>query len=186
MKKKSSQPITRKEFIERCSNGKTKLSYNTLRSDIHRGHVLVLDDNKIDPDDPMNAAYIEKRLAEANDNTKMDRLEADLEKKRLEKEKAEEELIITRIKRQKLQGELIPTDVMKIMFSTHFKSMTQAFQNASEQMVTDLVKRLGGNAVDVADAKGRLLKSINAATKKGMDQTGVEMEKVVEEFSSLK
>lgn len=178
--------LTKKDFQERCSTQKFQLSYNTLKSDVRRKKINVLENGKIDPDDPINAEYITTKLDEFENQAKQGRVEAELEKKKLEKEKAEEELIITRIKRQKLQGELVPTDLMKTMFSTHFKSMTQAFQNAAEQMVTDLVKKLGGNAKDVADAKGKLVTSINAATKKGMDQTKVEIEKVVEEFSSVR
>ena len=85
-----------------------------------------------------------------------------------------------------MEGELIPTELVKQIFATHFKSFTQAFHNGAEQVAVDMVKRLNGGREDVSWAKGILVEIVNEAANKGRAMSQQEIKAIVDEYSETK
>lgn len=179
--------VSKKDFANLCGGVDSKpVSMTTIYSDIKRDKIEVLSNGKIDVDNPVNSEYVRNRRSSEKTKAKVKVIEVDREKKQIEKLQAEENLRIAQIKRQKLEGELIPTDLVKNIFSTHFRTYTQSFHNAAEQIAVDLVKKLGGSREDTAWAKGQLVITINNAVKKGRDLSKQEVDVVVKEYSQTK
>ena len=56
----------------------------------------------------------------------------------LEAKKKERELAILAIKEDKLKGEVIPSDLVKILFLQHFKAVGASFRNSIETIITGI------------------------------------------------
>lgn len=178
--------VSTKEFSVLCGIEGTPLNMSTLYTDIKRKNVNQGSDYKIDITDPINIEYIELKKEATLMNSKSASVEFDRKKKRLEVEKAHEDLKIARIKRQKLEGEVIPHELVTQVFKSHFKSITQSFHNASEQMAIDVVKRLNGKRSDISWAKGVMVSSVNDAVRKSKAMSAKEISNIVEEYSNSK
>lgn len=173
----------RKQLRERCGNPGNPIPAGTLKSAVSRGHLVVDEDGLIDDENPINKEWIEKKLNEAEKGKQVNKVKFNAKKAELETEKLEEELRVARIKRQKMEGELIPTSLVKNMFQTHFKNFKRTFTAASEQISTDLVKKLGGDINDQAKAKEMLVLTVNSAADQGLEMSKADIRMLVEEYS---
>lgn len=106
-----------------------------------------------------------------------------LEKKRLDIKKVEEEILIARIKREKMSGDLIPTDLVKVLFASHFKSITTSFHQAIENLISTIAKRNSLDREQVAKIRGELTKVINDAVGNSIETSKKELKNIVDEYS---
>ncbi len=178
--------VTYKEFLEMCGTKEQPLSYQTLHAAIRRKQVKAdVEKRRINPLLKINADWRKSRQqlqksknSDANEIYKIQAL-----KRKLELQKVEEELAVVKFKRQKLEGELIPTLLVSGIFATHFKSITKGFHDAANQIATDAVKRLKGNEKDLAWIKGYLIPVINDAVTKARKVSEIEIKNIVKEYS---
>jgi hypothetical protein len=63
------------------------------------------------------------------------------EKKNAEMEKMSEETDLIRLKKQKIMGVLIPTELVKSLFAQHNKSVVVTFQQDGEEIILEISKK---------------------------------------------
>jgi hypothetical protein len=112
------------------------------------------------------------------------KLEQELKQQELEKKTVETRLL--ELKEQKMRGELIPTDLVKIIFAQHSKSMVTEFKNDIEGMLTIFSKKTGMNSNQVAEMRGQILEAINNAVAKSVDHSKKNLDAIVNEFVEVK
>lgn len=106
-----------------------------------------------------------------------------LEKKKLDIEKVKEDIEIAKLKREKLSGELIPTDLVKIIFATHSKSITTGFHQGVENILSQIAKQAGLDREQIAKIRGNLIDIINKGIKTAGTTSRKDLANVVAEYS---
>ena len=110
----------------------------------------------------------------------------ELEVKRLSITKAEEEIQLAILKREKLAGEVIPTDLVRIMFASHFKNVTTYFHQAVENLITQIAKKNDLSREQVAKIRGKLTGVINKGIENALSASKKELKGIVEDYSNKK
>lgn len=111
-------------------------------------------------------------------------VELDREAKYLTVLKAREQVEIERMKKEKMQGEVIPTDLVKQLFNQHFKNLCLQFKDEAEKIATVMVKSLGGKNADKVEIFSRLEGSINRAIDEARELTALDIKQIVMEHSA--
>ena len=106
-----------------------------------------------------------------------------LEKKQLDIERAKEEIEIARLKKEKLSGDLIPTDLVRIVFATHSKSITINFHQAVENILSQIAKQAGLDRDQIAKIRGSLIEIINKGVKNALAASKKDLKNIVAEYS---
>lgn len=106
-----------------------------------------------------------------------------LEKKQLDIERAKEDIEIARLKKEKLSGDLIPTDLVKIVFATHSKSITINFHQAVENLLSQIAKQAGLERDQIAKIRGSLIGIINKGVKNAGVTSKKDLKNIVAEYS---
>ena len=74
----------------------------------------------------------------------------------------------------KMEGKMIPTELVFITFKSHFKEAYQQFYYAAEQITNDTIRKMGGGKKEIAEMKGALIptlnETINRVREKSLDQ----------------
>ena len=107
----------------------------------------------------------------------------ELQKRELDIIKAEEEIEITKMKRAKMAGELIPTDLVLLLFASHFKNVTTSFHQATEILITTIAKQNNLDRKQIAKIRGELIVIINSAINDAMGLSKKELKNLVTEYS---
>jgi hypothetical protein len=186
------------DFARLCGVRRSTISVNIKRKN------LVLNKNKmIDDSNPVNKIYMDRMLSKkgkepakvskenestaelppASNTPKKDLLSLDKEKKALDIKKIKEEIDLLKIKKAKQEGENIPTVVVKSAFSQHFKSVTTAFKNASNRLVTEISKRKGLTKKEQAEITGKLYFFINEAISEAIEDSKSSIDLIIQEYS---
>lgn len=103
-------------------------------------------------------------------------------KKYLDIELQESKLRLDRIKEEKQMGLLIPVDLVKSLFSVHFKSIITEFHQAAEGISIDFASRLGGNREDEIIMRSKLYDIINNAVSRSSENSIKSLNKTIDEF----
>ena len=104
-------------------------------------------------------------------------------KKQLEIESLENSNKIAQIKLDKLNGVLIPTDLVMVLFGQHSKSLTTAFHQASENFVVEMSAAYGVKKVDTARMRGELITIVNKAIKDSLEISRSGINNIVDEYA---
>lgn len=104
-------------------------------------------------------------------------------KKQLEIESLESENKIKKIKLDKLNGVVIPTELVMIMFGHHSKSITTAFQQAAENFIVLMVQSYGVDKKTQAKIRGDLIAVINKSIKESLEISRNGIENIVDEYA---
>lgn len=110
----------------------------------------------------------------------------DLEKKKLDIEKTTEEIEILKVKKDKLHGAVIPTEVVKMLFAQQFKSVTAAFHLGADNYLMELAKLKGLNREEVATLRGKLIEIINVAISDSVTESKKMIVNIISEYSERK
>lgn len=181
--------LTRREFCALCAYKEKGQTYQALVVDIKRGKVVEKKIGQtffIDPKHPLNKSYIEDKKAFYQLKYVGTAVEWKAEKERIELEKATEDLEIKKMNRAKLEGELIPTELVKIVFKTHLKEVYQQFHNAAGQIAMDTIRKFGGSKADIAEMKGELVESLNVAIEKAQRSSQQQVKQIKAEYLDAK
>ena len=199
---------TRKQFYEKCGVARGYLNMYIKRNKVILTNGMIddtlqenayfmqkcIDKRGIKPDvdevrkpiKPISEKIIEETKEaqnETDDPEAINQYSLGLEKKKLDIEKVEEEILITRIKREKMSGDLIPTDLVKVLFASHFKSVTTSFHQAIENLISTIAKRNSLDRGQVAKIRGELTKVINDAVSNSIEISKKELKNIVDEYS---
>jgi hypothetical protein len=185
--------ITLVEFKSRIAKaqGTKTVHHSTVREAIDRGEVptVVNSDGKqkIDWHDRKVQEYVKNRKERFNPDKPNARAYSELEKRETELKlrKLEEEAKFKELQRRKLQGEMVPVEMVTKVISTQLKNYTQQFYYASDQMARDLVKQLKGTPEDAARATQYVTDAVNNAADRAKEMTASELKQIIDEFSKL-
>jgi hypothetical protein len=177
-----------------------------LTTYIKRGKIIVNEDGYIDDSVRENAEFLYSRIGESTEKhavitepvkktqasqvvLKADyRSKFDLEtsKKALDIEKTAEEIEILKIKKQKLQGEVIPTELVKVIFKQHSASITTSFKNGIENLILELSKSKNMTRTEVAEIRFRMTDIINDAVTESIGMSKKMIKNIIAEYSEKK
>lgn len=90
---------------------------------------------------------------------------------------------ILQIKRDRLMGKVIPTDIVKDLFSRHFKAMSVANKQGMDEIVLEFSKKAKMNRNDIAELKGHILRVMNKATDNAISESRKELKNIILEYS---
>lgn len=104
------------------------------------------------------------------------KLKADLKKKLLDSD-------IAKINKEKLQGLLIPTDLVMSVIKLQSDSLKVAYHAAAENLILIIGQRKKLNNKDIADIRRDLTGTINQAVNVGVSESHKGIKKIVKEYS---
>ena len=98
-------------------------------------------------------------------------------------EAKEQEIKIKKITLDKLNGVVIPTELVMILFAQHSKSITTAFHQAAEKYIVLMGKAYGVDKGEQAKMRGDLIAVVNKAVKDSLEISRNGIDNVVDEFA---
>jgi hypothetical protein len=104
-------------------------------------------------------------------------------KKELEIEKLENENKIKKIQLDKMNGVVIPTDLVMILFGQHSKSITTAFHQAAENFVVSMAQSYGVDKKAQAKMRGDLIAIVNKGITDSLDISRNGIDNIVDDYS---
>ena len=102
--------------------------------------------------------------------------------KEAELEKKEQDIELNRLKIAKLSGEVIPTDLVRVVFAQHFKSVTTAFHQGCDNFIMTIAKVTGMEKKDMARMRGELIEIVNEAVRDGVAESKESVRNIVGEY----
>lgn len=105
-----------------------------------------------------------------------EKLKADLKKKLLDSD-------IAKITKEKLQGLLIPTELVTSVIKLQSDSLKIAYHAAAEHLILIIGQRKKLNNKDIADIRRDLTGTINEAVDVGVNESHKGIKKIVKEYS---
>ena len=133
---------------------------------------------------PMPDELVKSALRDqVNGNSGGSKFNMEIEIKELEIIKKKEDIEIAKIKRAKMAGEVIPTELVLLIFASHFKSVTTSFHQAAEVLITTIAKQNNLDRKQIAHIRGELIEVINGAVSEGLKSSKKEMKNLVNEYS---
>lgn len=197
--------ISPKEFAETYG-----LKYATLRSHISRGKVIKKD-NFIDTDNPVNRLYIQENATtktvsppkktsnEEITTTKAppksdygseapgsDETNLVLRKKRADALKSEKDAELKTLQIQRLQGKLMPIDLVEKTQVINMQSIFRSFESSGENVASIMVERLGGDRADLAFIITRMRVELNRAIQDAKEKSKEEITGLMQEYASTR
>ena len=109
----------------------------------------------------------------------MSRHELDTELKKMALKKAQEDYELAVIKKEKLLGLVIPTELVFGVFSRHFKSVTDSYYQALDNALVELIP----GRKDLSEARARLVDIINGAVDDAKQNSKKEIDALLSEYS---
>jgi hypothetical protein len=203
---------TKKQFAEICGMKTKTLSIYIGRDKVVVGKKNLIDDSlpankefmlkyadqnqaKIDPAVKKSVAVITKgkvSKAKVPDQVAGDEPVEDDEsglytlekrKKALDIEKITSEISLLQLKEAKIRGEVVPTDLVKIVFTQHSKSISTAFFNAADNLFVHISKKANLNRNDQAELRSGLVALINKAVEESVGMSKKMLKNILEEYS---
>lgn len=197
---------TRKQFYELCGITKAHLNVYIGRKKV------ILSGEFIDDAEPQNADFLKKCLEKKQalqkqppqieapttqahhsieqqpekptGNKGILELERALKEADLAKKQVDTQIAL--LKEEKLRGIVIPTDIVKVIFAQHFKSVTSSFHQAADNLIVNISKKKELNREEVAQIRGELIEIINIAVNNSVDESKKSIVNIVAEYSERK
>ncbi len=104
-------------------------------------------------------------------------------KKQLEIEEKETSIAINKIKLDKLNGVVIPTDLVMVIFGQHSKSITTAFHQAAENYIVEMAATYEIDKKGIASMRGKLIDIVNQAVKESLEDSRKHIDNIVDEYA---
>lgn len=103
--------------------------------------------------------------------------------KEAELEAKEQMIELNKLKIAKIRGDVIPTDLVNVVFSQHFKSITTAFHQGADNFISEISKISGLSREDMARIRGELIDIVNLAVADGVKMSIESVDAIVNEYS---
>lgn len=107
-------------------------------------------------------------------------------KMQVEIEKKKREIALLKLREEKLNALVIPTELVKTVISQHTKSISTSFKNSLENVLTLISKQSNLSVTQIADIRGRLLHELNTAVDKSVNESKKNVANIVREFVESK
>lgn len=204
--------LTKKEFADECGMTTRKLAVYIGRDKVLADENGLIDDGNI-VNSEFRKIYADKKqapgktkgVARATKKTgnvaKDAALEAAETKKGVQndelyelnkKQKAaqiareEREALILQARIQKMNGELIPTDLVKALFSSHFREVTLSFKQGIDFILTQIGQETKTNGHQVELWRKKMVAILNESVNKGVENSKKNVANVVTEYQTAK
>jgi hypothetical protein len=115
-----------------------------------------------------------------------DRYDLELVQKKMAIEKAAEEIEILKVKKDKLQGSLIPTDLVRALIVTHSESLKLSYSEACENLIVIFGGKKQLSTQEIADMRKELARVINTAMDRAVEASKKTLKTIVREYSEQK
>jgi hypothetical protein len=111
-----------------------------------------------------------------------------LQQKKLLAEIAQKEAVtaLNRVKLDKINGILMPTELVKIVFIQHNKSLLTELKNACENIVTLFAKKRDLSSQEIAEIRGEVIQALNEGMLKSAELSKKNINNIVAEYSETK
>ena len=154
---------------------------------VKRGKVIRDSRKKIDTEDPVNIAFLQKlaarhRPTDLNNKHARDIFALDLEYKRLGIIKTELEVRLLKNKNAKASGELIPADLVRDIFRRNGKLITTAFSQSLEAELVKVADRFKLKAATVSKMRKEIITVTNRAIDNGVHKSAVIATELTQKF----
>jgi hypothetical protein len=107
----------------------------------------------------------------------------DQEAKQLSIQKQRVELELAEIKKQKQLGNLLPVPIIKAAFAVHSQSITTEFKHYIDDVLLTISKEYSIDINRQAELKAFLVRGLNIAVDKSVDQSKRKIANIIAEFS---
>lgn len=107
----------------------------------------------------------------------------DVEIKELELTKKKQEIELRKIALQKAKGKVIPTDLVKDLFTQQFKSVTTSFHQAADNFIMEISKMAGLKREEIAELRGRLIILINEGITDAQVESKRSLKTIVNDYA---
>lgn len=113
---------------------------------------------------------------------------ADLEKRKvyLGNKLLEERIEIERVKKDKLHGLVVPTQLVSVVFTQHSKNIASEFKNGADDWIIRIEKKLDLSRDDVAKLRGELVDVINKSVKKSVETSKKQIYSIVRQYKEVR
>lgn len=167
-----------------------------------RGQVIVNEANYIDTDDPVNDMFLKKRIAKGKaqpmtlsspafiPKSSFKGLEdipsyeeSEQRTKYFDSLKREKEVEKLKIEIEKKRGEVIPSELIKPVFTQHNTSLLTTFKNATDHILIEFAKIKDMNPQEIAQMRGIMTGAINEGIMAANASTEKQLENIISEYS---
>lgn len=184
--------ITRKEFALKCG-----ITQGNLTNCITRNHVI-LDDNMVDLDNEQNAYFLEKRQQKKpNKGVKVKpgkksekgsmltvekakiqnaSLLIDQQRKKADSDYKQAQARMLALKEGKILGEYFQKDLVRQMFTQHFRSLIITVKDGIDRFIIDYAKKYKLKQNDVAQLRKDMVNMLNKSVERAALMTDKELE----------
>lgn len=107
----------------------------------------------------------------------------ELQQKKLDVFKRAEEIKNLKVRNEKLTGVVIPTEMVRILFAQHSKSITTTFVQGCDNLLSVLQQTKEFSQVEVAELRRQLKQIVNEAVNKAVDNSKKQIGNIVTEYS---
>lgn len=108
------------------------------------------------------------------------------EKKQLDVIKTGEEITHLKLKNEKLQGDNIPTNMVREVFRRHSQNISASFKSGIENLIVEFEKSANLKRDKVAALRGKMITIINEAIENAIKESKKEISNIVQEVSVKK
>lgn len=129
-------------------------------------------------------AYPGKSLEDMEKTQTLYSLDKEQKVATIEKTKADIQLLA--MKRDKMRGLVIPTDIVRALFMQHSKSIVVSFEQGVDKMIIEIAKKAKLGRNDIAELRGKMILIVNESVDAAVKESQVSIKNLVEEYSSLK
>lgn len=199
--------LPKKDFAAQCG-----LLTNKLWKYVDRGNVILLGDGKVDLNDPRNRAFLEMRQAKLKPNVKIEEkpletlkqitniktgtpqpddepkhdskslINLEVQKTMGQVAKINQEVVLLKIKEEKIKGVVVPSELIKPVFLQHNQSILTEIHNEANEFVRIFAKRHSLKANEVADIKSDLIDWVNIAIDKAIQLSSNQIDNIINTY----
>lgn len=114
--------------------------------------------------------------------------QAELEKRKvyLGNKLLEERIEIERVKKDKLHGLVVPTQLVSVVFTQHSKNIASEFKNGADDWIIRIEKKLDLSREEVASLRGGLVDVINKSVKKSVETSKKQIYSIVRQYKEVR
>ena len=194
--------LTKKEFA-----GRAGLTTRELAVYVKRKKVMMLESGLIDDSFQMNIDFInrhaskKKHSAEARkpqaerkaepktaeqqkkETNQTELLDLEKEQKQLSIEGKKKEVALLEQRIRKINGELIPTDLVKLTFGHVFRELAISAKQEIDKLITDISKKAKLNGNQTAELRGSMIRVINQSINNGTNNAAKNLQNIISEYS---
>lgn len=106
--------------------------------------------------------------------------------KEVDLERKMEELEIAKLKRQKMAGESMPTDLVKNTISVYSRSVSRSFNNAADNLLVEFTVLAELTREQVSEMRTKLNTIVNTAVKNACDNAMDMVDNIVDEYKEVR